>query len=71
MMACETWRSLWFERIGESRRQRFEPGIDDGPHKILRLPFRHYHDYHYKYVPWISQRGRGQSGSNTSAIAAI
>ena len=35
MMACETLRrSFWFERISESRRPRFEPDIDNVPHKI-------------------------------------
>ena len=35
MMACESWRrSLWFERIGASRRPRFEPDIENVPHEI-------------------------------------
>ena len=39
-----------------------------------KFKFYHYHDYHYKfakYVPWISQSGRGQSGLNISAKAAV
>ena len=39
MMACEPWRrSLWFERISESRRPRFEPDIDNVPHEINCSP---------------------------------
>ena len=55
-MACGTWMgSLWFERISESRRPRFEPDIDNVPHEFFL---------------WHARRGGCHFGSNVSAKAA-